>query len=222
MLIAVEGPSAVGKTTALQTLPPGQVLGEGWEIVGIARADMPTDASSREAQQFLMGVSARRWEQLLRREADCGHAYADTDPLKLHYGFATVAVGARPREDYEWSFRCAREAMVAGKLGFVDRVVLLTAPAEVLATRREQDRQETGRRRGNFPLHQRLGPPLEAYYAVLERLRPGTIRVLGAEGDVRAAFAAELGRPPSRIAPRYDVRTLDQLKEELDQLLVPS
>ncbi len=75
------------------------------------------------------------------------------------------------------------------------------------------------RRRGNFALNVRLGPFLEAYYAALERLRPGTMHSVDASGNGESAAAALLQQVASHEHKRYGVEVLDTLKAELDLLL---
>ncbi len=66
MLVAVEGPSAVGKTTLLRrAAPAGSVVGEEWEAVGVSRAAEPAEPLSHEAQGFWMDLKVRRWALLL-------------------------------------------------------------------------------------------------------------------------------------------------------------
>ncbi|MDP9371795.1 MAG: hypothetical protein M3Q65_04955 [Chloroflexota bacterium] len=65
----------------------------------------------------------------------------------------------------------------------------------------------------------RLGPSLKAYYAALERLRPGTVHRLEAAGDARAAAMVVLRRLAPHQYERYDTTVLDRLKRDLDRLL---
>jgi hypothetical protein len=219
MLIAVDGPSAVGKTTLLRSLPTEQVVGEDWEPLGVSRADRPADPLGEEMYRFQVDISERRWAKLLDVEARHGVAFADTDPLKLYYDFATVAVGAKPRIAFERDAHATRLAVAAGRLGFVDHVLLLSASPETLAARRARDLEETGRRRGNFSLHQRLGPAMEAYYAALEGLRPGTVHLLDAGANARPRALALLARLAPHGYERHALQILDSLVARLEAIL---
>ena len=218
MLVTVEGPSAVGKTTLLRRATSVQnVVDEEWEAVGIPRGSGPAEPLALEAQRFWIDLNARRWELLLDVERRCGRAYADTDPLKLHYNFALTEVGELPRRVFEEGWRLSREAFRQRRLGFVDRVVYLKASTATLAERKAADGFRTRR---NFGLHQRLGEAMEGYYAALEGLRPGTVCWFDAEGEVsrHAALPEALSHGAPR-RDRYDVALMEEFKAELDRLL---
>jgi hypothetical protein len=218
LLVAVEGPSAVGKTTLLANAAPADsIVGEEWEAVGIPQGSGPSRHLSPEAQRFWVRLHAGRWGLLREVEDRCGTAYADTDPLKLYYNFALVRAGELPREVFEAGWRLTRQAVEGRRLGFVDRVVYLKASRDALARRKAGDASRTRR---NFELHSRLVDHMESYYAALERLRPGSVFWLDAEGEATAdgVFAAALSEEAPR-RERYDVALLDRLKRELDPLL---
>lgn len=209
MLIVIEGQSAVGKTTFLAPLPPEQVVAE--EVLQI-----PASAGPLEALPYGVELNTRRWKRLVEAEARYGRAYADSDPLKLYYGFALVSVGELPREVFDEGWRLSAQAVAERKQGLVDHVVFLSAPPEKLAERKSGD---ASRRRGKFALHVRLGPAMEAYYAALERLRPGTVRWMDASGDIRGDATTLLTDLQSRGYERYDTAVLVELKRSLDRLL---
>lgn len=210
MLIVVEGPSAVGKTTLLDRVRAERVVGE--EALRV-----PPGMGAMGAIPYAVESSARRWHRLLEAEARYGRAYADGDPLKLYYDYARVAVGDLDRAVYDAGWRSIAQAMDECRVGFADRVVYLFASPQTLAHRKASD---ATRRRGKFTLHVRLIPAMRAYYAVLERLRPGTVRWLDAEDDPRSETVSELeGSTLDLRRDRYDVSTLGRLKEELDRSL---
>lgn len=216
MLVAVEGPSAVGKTTLLGLVPAERVVGEEWEALGIPRGSGPAEPRGVDAQRFWVDLNARRWGLLLDCERRHGEAYADTDPLKLYYNFALTSLGEMPREVFAEGWRWTLRAMEERRLGFVDRVVYLRASPSKLAERKAGD---ASRRRGGFELHVRLGSAMEAYYAALERLRPGTVRWLDTEGGVPEEGKSGLRDPGTEQRDRYDASIIGQLKHDLDRLL---
>ncbi len=217
MLVAVEGPSAVGKSTLLRlAAPASSVVDEDWEAVGLSRAAGPAEPLSVEAQGFWVDLNIRRWALLLEVEQRCGIAYADTDPPKLYYNFALARIGELPRGVLEQQWYLTREAIGQRRLGFVDRVVYLDAAPRTLARRRAGD---TSRTRRNFRLHQRLVGAMGDFYATLERIRPGTVRWMDAEREVSKTTAGEALTLDASRRDRYDLTSLDALKAELDRIL---
>ena len=93
MIIVVEGPSASGKTTWIQTHALDGVVAES------APADPPEDASA--AALFWAENGARRWEQAIATEQRAGISVCDTDPLKLHYGWSLWRIGAGSRQVFK-------------------------------------------------------------------------------------------------------------------------
>jgi len=209
MLVAVEGPSAVGKTTLLREMPPEQVVGE-------EPLRTPDGMSREETSSHAAALNARRWNRLLEVEERHGCAYADGDPLKLYYDFARVSIGELDRETYEAGWHLMERAMVDERIGFSDCVIFLSAPLEELARRRVGD---TTRRRRKFALHARLIPAMRAYYETLERIRPGTVRWLNAEGYLPEAIPPALLEQTFHRRNRYTVSDLESLKHELDLML---
>lgn len=182
MLVVVEGPLAVGKSTLLRSMPPERVVAEEWEALGIRRGTRPQEPRRRDAQWFWVGLQSRRWELLLETEAEHGVAYTDMDLLNLYYSYSLVTVGEVGRDVFEEGYRLMLEAMAEWRLGFVEQVVYLRASVGRLAERKAGD---PTRSRRAFDLHVRLGPAMETYYAALERLRPGSVRWVDVESDMR-------------------------------------
>jgi hypothetical protein len=208
-LVVVEGPSAVGKTTLLKFVPADFVVGE--EVLRV-----PAGTGPLESIPYAVESSARRWERLLETEVQHGHAYADSDPLKLYYDFARVAIGELDRAVYEAGWRSMARAMGEGKVGFADSVVYLSASPTTLTERRNTD---TRRRRGKFALHVRLVPAMRTYYAALEQIRPRTVRWLEAEGAPQLEGLSAPEGSEGRMLNRYDVAALERLKQDLDAWL---
>jgi hypothetical protein len=217
MIIVVEGPSAVGKTSLLRTFPASQVVGEEWEALGIPRGSGPEKPQSKDVQDFWVELHTMRWQKLLETKSSLGHAYADTDPVKLYYNFALVKRGYMEREVFERGFAQTEHAFLQSLLGFADHVIVLSAPPDILLQRKIND---SSRHRSQFALHSHLGPLIEEYYTLLERLRPGTVHFIDATSDRRdeitSALVAKL-MPSSNT--RSDLSTLRHLKQSLDVLL---
>lgn len=217
MIIVVEGLSAVGKTTLLRRMSAAQVVAEAGAAPDPGEGNRAPASTDRETRRFWVDRQTHRWHQLLDIERRYGRAYADTDPIKLHYAFGLAMIGARARDAFDGECEATREAMGAERLGFADHVVLLSASPEVLAARKAAD---ATRSRRNFGLHARLGLSLDAYYATLERLRPGLVHRVELGEDTQAEDAhAVIQRLDTTRQGRYDVELLCRFKSALDKAL---
>ncbi len=202
MIVAVEGPSAAGKTTWCRAT--GAPFVAEYALTG-----REPDGSDPVAQaSYWAQVNVRRWTQALGSEESTGVAVCDSDPLKLHYSWCLAAVGAAPLVRFENELTAVREMFAQRRLGFADVVLLSVPDPEQLVRQRDGDRT---RRRGHFELHARLAEPLTQWYAGLERLDPG--RVL--DGFPRELDIATLPKPR---ADRHDVGLLDSLIDELPRV----
>ena len=64
------------------------------------------DGTNLEVQaSYWTTVNSKRWSQAEDLEARTGIALCDSDPLKLHYSWCLAAVGAAPRERFEYFTR---------------------------------------------------------------------------------------------------------------------
>jgi hypothetical protein len=147
VIVAVEGPTASGKTTWCRSHHPGFV---------------PEDE-----------YGDARWSAAIAHEQERGLAVCDTDPLKLHYQFGLYRLGAVDR--LAWRREAARVRRLIGRerLGFADLVLVATVEEDELRRRRDAD---PGRARHRFDLHVRLRGPLLQWYEALDALEPGHVR----------------------------------------------
>ena len=166
MIVAVEGPSAAGKTTWAEQHGAGRLVPETGAL------EPPDGIGVTELAEFWCEINARRWADAIRIEAEHGIAVCDTDPLKLHYDYCLARIGHAPWERFDAGIAAVAVAMKEQRLGVVDTVVLLIPDDDTL------DRQMQGdprRRRRNFGLHRRLAEPLRDWYSALERAEPGRV-----------------------------------------------
>jgi hypothetical protein len=167
VIVAVEGPSAAGKTTwAEMHAASGAVVREA---VGL---EPPHDVSVGDVAEFWAATHARRWAEAIRIEAELGIAVCDTDPLKLHYDYCLARLGRAPWDRFDAGVSVAAEAMARRRIGIVD-VVLISVPDD--ETLRRQRRADPVRRRRNFELHRTLVPGLRDWYGALNRIDPGRV-----------------------------------------------
>lgn len=201
--MAVEGPSAAGKTTWCRRAAAEFVA----EYAPTGNEPDGNDAA-RQAR-YWTHVNEARWSQALGLEARDGVAICDTDPMKLHYSWSLALIGAAPALRFVHELARVREAMSHKRLGFAD-IVLVTMPDE--ETLRLQKNGDTTRSRRSFELHAKLREPLIEWYQCLDRLRPAQVLwELPRDG-----VGSISGSTP--CADRYDVRVLDSLISELPKL----
>jgi hypothetical protein len=202
VIIAVEGPSAAGKTTWCRAAGRQFVA----EYTPTGQEPDGSDAIAQAA--YWASVNAGRWTQALALEDATGNAMCDSDPLKLHYSWCLAAVGVEPIARFENEFAAVRQMFAQRRLGFADVVLLSIPDTQQLVKQRDGD---PTRRRRSFELHARLAAPLAEWYAAIDRLDPGRVlHGFPAEVDIAA---------PAQPRPnRYDVNLLDSLRDELPAL----
>lgn len=114
VIIAVEGPSAAGKTTwcrasrrrfVAEYSPTGQE---------------PDGSDAMEQAAYWARVNAHRWMQALALEDASSDAICDSDPLKLHYSWCLAAVGVEPITRFEHEFAAVRQMFAQRRLGFAN------------------------------------------------------------------------------------------------------
>lgn len=203
MIVAVEGPSAAGKTTWCKSTSVNFVA-------EYAPTDTEPDGSDPARQaRYWTDVNTGRWSQALDLESRAGVAICDSDPMKLHYSWCLARAGAAPALRFSYELAFVREAMSYQKLGFAD-VVLVTVPDE--KTLRQQKVGDPTRSRRSFELHVKLREPLIEWYQCLSRLRPNNVAWqlphdgLGLINDTMP------------FADRYDVGLLDAVVADLPRI----
>jgi hypothetical protein len=188
VIVALEGPSAAGKTTWLRRLvPPGHIVAEH------GRIEIPSVRVGEEAV-FWAELNAERWQHAVTVEASTGRTYCDGDPLELHDDYGLARLGLLPWERFEEDVTACRREIRRRRLGLVDLVVCSIPDPDALDSRRRTD---PSRRRSNFAINRRLGPPLHDWYSSLEQLDPGRVQwafpiTLPDEVQARDRFDLEL------------------------------
>ena len=185
VIVVVEGPSAVGKSSWVATHGTDNVIAEA------GRIEVPDGLAGARLATFWGEANCRRWAEAVKVETRYGLALCDTDPLKLHYTYCLARVGVAPWSDFEFGITKASDAIRQQRLGLAD-IVLVSIPSdETLVRQRDSDPL---RRRRNFDLHRQLGPSLSDWYSTLDQLDPGR---------VRWEFPTSMPAPVAR--ERYDV-----------------
>ena len=166
MIVAVEGPSAAGKTTWCRRQAAPIVP----EYVATGQEPGPGDLLARAA--YWGDVNSRRWQAALDLERLHGTAVCDSDPLKLHYAWSLARIGRGAPAEVAAEARVARKAFERGALGLADLVLVrIPAPADL----EQQKSTDATRRRRAFDLHRLLAEPLREWYQAVERLDPARV-----------------------------------------------
>src|SRR6185369_9638799 len=97
--------------------------------------------------------NSQRWRQATDVERELGLAVCDEDPMKLHYCWSLLRIGAASPQRWAHEVEANRAAISKGRLGFADLVLISIPPVDELRRRRDED---PTRRRRNFELHARL------------------------------------------------------------------
>ncbi|HEX2204707.1 MAG TPA: hypothetical protein VHG91_15465 [Longimicrobium sp.] len=172
MIVCLEGPSAVGKTTLLGALARER----GAATLPELDAGAPPPPGSSAA--WFADQSAERWGRAVDRSEDAPLVVLDGDPLKgLWYNGVFADEGWEGVDVVAPLYRARIEA---GALAFPDLYVVLAATEPQLRARRAADPTRTRR---NFEKHLRLVAPLRRYFAALREAEPP--RVLFLDTDDR-------------------------------------
>ncbi|HEV2374612.1 MAG TPA: hypothetical protein VGS19_20930 [Streptosporangiaceae bacterium] len=169
MIIVVDGPSAVGKTTWVAAhCHERTVVGEGRPSPGPDRDLHPTGAAAHWAQ-----VSAARWAAACHTEQRHHIAVCDTAPFKLHYTWSLWQTGHATTVAWHAELAATRQLFTEHQLGLADLVLVAIPDQATLAARRDGD---LTRRRRNFDLHRQLAAPLRDWYQAISELDPHRVR----------------------------------------------
>jgi hypothetical protein len=165
VIVAVEGPTAAGKTTWCGQQP--------WPVVAeYAPTGTEPNGDDEDQQAYWVQVNSRRWQQALQLENQNRIVLCDSDTMKLHYSWCLARIGAAPWSRFHHELRYVREALVTARLGFTDLVLVSIPPLHVLRSHQASD---TARQRRSFDRHAKLGEPLREWYSAVERAEPGRV-----------------------------------------------
>jgi hypothetical protein len=180
-ILCLEGPSAVGKTTATRALAASAgaaVVPETGELFAV-----PADATPA----WFLERAADRWRHAAALARDHALVVLDGDPFKaLWWGWLYPGEGWTTPDEAAAFYR---PRLARGALAFPHAYAYLDADEPALRARRAGD---PTRRRRNFERHLRLVTPLRRYFAALGALAPGRVAVVRAGSPDAAADAARV------------------------------
>lgn len=204
VIVAVEGPSAAGKTTWCRST--GLNFVDEYTPTGLE----PDGLDADQQATYWTDVNSERWAEALTLEARAGLALCDSDPLKLHYSWCLARLGEASVSRFAAELSSAREAMYKEQLGFSDAVLITIPNASTLHLQKAGDPL---RSRRSFDLHVRLREPLIEWYQCLDQLAAGHVfwqlPDTGQSGELRSL----VHRPN-----RYNIDLLDELVNALPDL----
>ena len=204
MIIAIEGPSAAGKTTWCRTHCPNAWVEEA--PYHIAAPDLYADPA--EVARFWVQHNSDSWRRALELEQQHGVAVCDGDPYHLYFAWSLWKSGALDAKLFEIEHTLYREAFEHRQMGFVDLVLWRDAPADELRRRAQGD---TVRKRKRHEIYLALAPWMKRWFAARESLLPGTVQVLSDD------FRIEDLKPVVNQC-RYDAQLVDRMLAAMSAL----
>lgn len=201
MIVAIEGPSAAGKTTWCRAHATHAWVEEA--PYHIAAPDLYADPS--DVGRFWVNHNCANWQRALEIEREHGIAVCDGDPLHVYFSWSLWKSGALDRTLFDVERELYGNAFQRRQMGFVDCVLWLEAPEDELRRRAQGD---TVRKRKRHEIYLALAPWMKRWFGARERLLPGSVRRLNS--DFRWEDLAGGASPK-----RYDVAVLDELNKVL-------
>ena len=198
MIVAIEGPSAAGKTTWCRSHCQAAFVEEA--SPDIAGPDLYGDPI--EVANFWVDFNVNQWQAALQLERQKGVAFCDGDPFHLYFSWSLWKAGALPRDLFDAELRLYRRALEQGRIGFADFVFWQEVPVEELRRRAKSDATHCRRRR---ELYLSLLPWMRAWFTEREETFPGTLR---AWPD---PFRVEELSGSRDVSRRYDTAALDRM-----------
>jgi hypothetical protein len=191
-ILCLEGPSAVGKSTAAAALP---------RTVAIAEANLLFERPADEPPDWYFRRQADRWAMAAACSARGVRAVLDGDPFQPLWYNWVYGSGLDALEAFY------RPRVASGEMGFPDRYVVLGAPPGELRRRRDED---PARRRRHFDQHLRFIEPQRRYFRAMQALAPERVRFVDAtdpDATVRAVADAAHDATPEA----HPLRLLDAM-----------
>lgn len=206
MILCLEGPSAVGKTTCCRALQDelGAAVIPEVNALFVRPPSAPEDwYLERQEERYALARAASEMYPL---------AVLDGDPFQpLWYNWSFGFEACQSLDPLRGFFR---PLIAGGAMGFPDRYCLLVADEATLRQRRDADQT---RSRRNFERHMRLTETLPRYFGAVAALSPLLVEVIGADGVQSSVASIKSSIAPAPKATAAEALGLfDALTEWLE------
>lgn len=200
MIICLEGPSAVGKTTTCSALAEQM---DAYIVPEVnALFERPTDAPPN----WYLERQVERWAIAQKQSANNRLTVLDGDVFQpLWYNWAYDFVGWQDLDVLSEFFRPRIEA---GALGFPDCYICLFTNKAELRRRKEADQTRTRR---NFDAHLKLVQAQSRYFGAMSHIAPSLVHQVEAEGvETNVSRISDKTAAPTENG-RNDLRLFDSM-----------
>jgi len=204
MIVVMEGPSAVGKTTWCRAHCPELLVEAAPENL-----DAPDlDADPLQVAHFWVEFNGRQWQTALQIEKEKEVAVCDGDPFHLYFSWSVWKAGALARNLFDAELPLYRRAIEERSIGFADFVLWREASPEELRRRAKSD---STRRRRRHELYLSMIPRMKTWFAAREQALPGTVRAWSEQFGIEELPGTLAG------SHRYNAAALDRMTAILNE-----
>lgn len=202
MIIAIEGPSAAGKTRWSRAHCPQNLIEEASK--DIVAPDLYADPLV--VAEFWVNHNISRWQNARHIERERGVALCDSEPFNLRFSWSAWKAGIIDRALFDIEFPLYRRAVEDRKMGFADITLWMDAPLNVLRQRAADD---ATRRRKRHETYLRMIPWMRAWVEAKNLVLPGSLREWSESTRLEDLTAGAISRR------RYDAAVVDEMIERL-------
>lgn len=178
MLVCIEGPSAVGKTSICKLLEKNN---DAYIVEETIFRKLDGYSLTEQALYYLQ-KELERWNIAQEKLKTHPLVVLDSDPLKpLWFNWSFSFIDCLSLSELDNFFR---SAIINEKLGYPDGYILLTTDEQELYRRKNEDKR---RKRPEFEQLLCINEPRKRYYCFINSLIPGSVKWIDAT-DINTTF----------------------------------